>query len=648
MSPALEQLVREAMEVTGSARPDLLEEDSPVLTETALDGGDSEMYFVGLIGGKDVGKSALINALVGKPITAVTSHGAGTEIVIAYAHSAQEQPLRTLLEREVPGQYRIVRHDLPHLTRQILLDLPDIDSRYASHLTVTRTMLRQMLYPIWVSSIEKYADQQPQEMLERVAEGNTPANFIFCMNKVDQLGSTTSAEPKGEFRGNGAVSKEDEDAAALDPQRKIAMPWGLDPEDDPAVREKAHALKAGLSSILEPKVDRYDGTPMEQLRADYAGRIAATLKLDAPPRVFLISAKTPTAFELPALRQIVLREKSAEAIREAKRLAAERQDNALRSWLDQQQLPLRAERLGRLQQNAQELIAERVAGPVLERIIPRLLDDPSTRSAMTDEILTDRVTRWPIVSLVHTLLQPLFILLRSAISRGAAPMQGPEAMVDAIIRESGESVAGRVQSAFASLRQAQPVVASLYEKNKLWEDMPADIAARSLRVALTETVRRQRTAAREYLTGPAATAGAPLRWLLTIGALIWFPFIQPVLALMLGSPGGSFWQIPWGQIFRMIVLVFGVDYLWKSAGFLIVYYAILWLALRWNTQRKVSRLISRWRAMDFPDPTLNLATQTVQWMDNLIAPISAAHDRMRVLADRAIAVRPPEAQATAS
>ena len=89
MSPALEQLVREAMEVTGAPKPVLLEDDAPVLTDAALAGGDEGFYLVGLIGGKDVGKSALVNALVGKPITAVTSHGAGTEIVIAYTHSSQ-------------------------------------------------------------------------------------------------------------------------------------------------------------------------------------------------------------------------------------------------------------------------------------------------------------------------------------------------------------------------------------------------------------------------------------------------------------------------------------------------------------------------------------------------------------------------------
>ena len=93
----------------------------------------------------------------------------------------------------MPGQYRIVTHELPALPRQVLLDLPDIDSHFASHLQVTRTMLRHMLFPVWLVSIEKYADLQPQRMLSRVADGNAPNNFIFCLNKVDQLPRDSAA-----------------------------------------------------------------------------------------------------------------------------------------------------------------------------------------------------------------------------------------------------------------------------------------------------------------------------------------------------------------------------------------------------------------------------------------------------------------------
>ncbi|MDB5293732.1 MAG: hypothetical protein JWL69_4973 [Phycisphaerales bacterium] len=626
MTPGLQQLVREVVEVTGAQGPDLLEHDAPVLAGDALAEGEEEgFYVVGLIGGKDVGKSALVNALVGKTITAVTSTGAGTESVIAYAHVSQEDALRALLDREVPGQYRIVAHDVPNLRRQVLLDLPDIDSHYGSHLQVTRTMLRHMLYPVWVGSVEKYADQQPQQILARVAEGNTPGNFVFCLNKVDQLkGSGFGVQGSGGegagVQGSGFRKEGAEKTTVVGAGKKVvATPWGADVEED----------DSSSSSSLNPEPGTLN--PLAELREDYARRVARTLRLAEPPRVYMISARFPDRYEMPALRDLLSRQRTPQAVRESKQLALARQDRTLVTWLDKQDLAKRALRLAQLQQDAEDMVADRVGGPVLDRIVPRLLDDPATRLVMADDILQERVARWPVVNLVHTLLQPLFVLLRSAVSRAAMPMQSADGMVDAVVKDSGESIARLVQSAFAQLRQTQPAVAALYPHNKLWEDMPADIAAGNLQRALAGAIEKQRTAARDRLAGGSGFLLAPFRWLLTIGALLWFPFVQPVLSAFLASHDSHTLR----NITGLVIGVLGVDYFLKSAGFLVIYYAAIWLALRWNTQRKVGRLLSKWHATDFPDPAVNLATQTVQWLEELTAPIRLARERMQSLADRA-------------
>jgi hypothetical protein len=226
-------------------------------------------------------------------------------------------------------------------------------------------------------------------------------------------------------------------------------------------------------------------------------------------------------------------------------------------------------------------------------------------------------------------------LLRNAVARGALPMQGAKAMVDVVIQESGESVHQLVQSAFAQLRQSQPVVAPLYAQNKLWEDMPAELAAAALTRMLGQTVQRQRVAARQRLSSPSPNYAAPIRWLLTVGALLWFPFIQPILSAMLSQHESA----TFSNVIGLIISVLGVDYLWKSVGFLLIYFTVLWLAIRWNTQRKVARLMSRWRQSDMADPSLNFATQTNMWINELIAPIAVASEGMKSMAERAVTLR---------
>ena len=585
MTAEVEQLVRETMELTGAARPELMEENAPVLSQDALASADDSFYLVGLIGGKEVGKSALVNALAGRNITAITSYGPGTDGAIAYAHVSQEQRLRELLDRTVPGQYRIVTHQLANLRRQVLVDLPDIDSHFATHLNTTRAMLRHMLYPVWLVSVEKYADRQPQQMLARVAAGNAPTNFIFCLNKADQLAAVVDSSAAG-----GSA------------------------KPNPALHSDA----------------------VTEVRDDYAARVQKTLSLSRPPTVYLISALHPEAFELPALRAILAREKTPQAVRQSQELAVRRQDQSLLAWLDRQQIPVRSKRLAQLQEDAEELAAQRIGQPLLDEVIPLLLDDPSTRGAMVEDILSERVAHWPLVRLVHTLLSPLFVLLRGATSRNAAPLQTPEGLVEIVLRQTGHSVSDLVQTTFAQLRQSQPALAELYAHNRLWEQMPADLAAAELRRTLGATVERQRDAAREQLTR-GGLIGWPVRWLVTIGAIIWFPFAQPILQAILADPNSSSWHLR--EAAHLAVEVLGVDYLLKSAGFLILYFMGIWLALRWNTQRRVLRLLRGWKSTSLPDSSLNLATQTLEWIDKLVVPIRQARDRVQSLAERTTKLR---------
>src|SRR6185369_11061589 len=203
---------------------------------------------------KEVGKTALVNAMAGQKLSDPTGFGRGTEIAIAYVHESQADAVRAILEREAAGKFRIVTHSLGELRRQVLLDLPDIDSVYRQHVDLTRRMLRHMLFPVWVQSVEKYADQQPQKLLAAVAAGNDPANLGFCLNKVDQVEAKSPPGKAGEI--------------------------------------------------------------IDELRHDYAARIARVLRRTITPAdVHMISAARPETFEFPRLREKLAQQKSSNVVK---------------------------------------------------------------------------------------------------------------------------------------------------------------------------------------------------------------------------------------------------------------------------------------------------------------------------------------------
>jgi hypothetical protein len=611
-SGTLEQLVRETIEVTGATLPSLMEKDAPVLDRTAISpSDDGGFYLVGIIGGKEVGKSALVNALAGEAVTVSTSFGPGTEQAIAYAHASQEGAVAKLLESIVPGKFRVVKHQVADLRGLVLLDLPDIDSHYQDHLATTRAVLRHLLFPVWVGSVEKYADQQPMRLLAQVAAGNAPENFVFVLNKGDQLAQerhegTEGRRHEGEERESAKAQSEDD-----------AVPAG------------SSSLRASVPSSLPASPPSLSREALE-LRADYARRIRSALQMGNDPRVFVISAISPAKFELPELRKVLMRAKGEAAVKESKELALRRQENSLLRWLGTQQLPVRAARLSRLREEAEELLGSRLGPALLERMTPRLANDSLARLAIADDVLEERVARWPIVNLVHTFFSPLLVMARGMTSRQAVSPGNADSVVDACLRETDEPVATLVQSAFGQLRRSQPIVGELYVANVLWEAGPADAAAADLSRRLAQTLLRQRTAVRERLAGRGAWVGAPIRWLLTIGAILWFPFVQPILSMALAQN----LSITKLATAALLIQVLGVDYLLKSAVFLFIWFLVLWLALRWNTQRKVARLVKKWAATDLAEPAVNLTTQSMQWMDGLLAPIQQAEQRALSLAQR--------------
>jgi hypothetical protein len=89
----------------------------------------------------------------------------------------------------------------------------------------------------------------------------------------------------------------------------------------------------------------------------------------------------------------------------------------------------------------------------------------------------------------------------------------------------------------------------------------------------------------------------------------------------------------------LLVSVIGVSYLLKNVAFLLAWFAGLWVALKWDTQRRVDRALDRWKRPTSLDPTLSLAGQTLDWLDGLVEPIRSARQRMEELVARSEELR---------
>jgi len=151
-----------------------------------LDAVSESFLTVGLLGGTGVGKSSIMNALAGEPISSVSHRRPHTDQVLIYRHIQADLPpvLRRITDQ---GERVVFWHEITHeadAIRQILLcDLPDFDSLAGEHHERVLRFLEHLDVLVWVTSPEKYADARFYEFLSKVPKAEQ--NFYFVLNKAD-------------------------------------------------------------------------------------------------------------------------------------------------------------------------------------------------------------------------------------------------------------------------------------------------------------------------------------------------------------------------------------------------------------------------------------------------------------------------------
>jgi GTPase SAR1 family protein len=124
------------------------------------------LWIWGIVGGKDVGKSTLINALAGGDVVdRGVDVGAGTDAPSAYLHARD----RVAAEQRFAGQaVRYVADAPAGLRGLVLVDLPDFDSLFAEHLARVRDIVHALDGIIWVTTPKKIGDLRAIEEIQRM------------------------------------------------------------------------------------------------------------------------------------------------------------------------------------------------------------------------------------------------------------------------------------------------------------------------------------------------------------------------------------------------------------------------------------------------------------------------------------------------
>ena len=151
--------------------------------------GDAEedsLFLYGIAGGKDVGKTSLINQLAGAKISEDTDIlDEGTNVAVAYCHRNDRAKLEKRFSVESGERVSFVEHDREALKNVVLIDLPDFDSRFLSHRDDSRRLAGHLQGVIWVTTPRKYGDHEFLNQLETIALSNE--NYYIVLNKIDLL-----------------------------------------------------------------------------------------------------------------------------------------------------------------------------------------------------------------------------------------------------------------------------------------------------------------------------------------------------------------------------------------------------------------------------------------------------------------------------
>lgn len=460
------------------------------------------LWVWGVLGGKNVGKSTLIDALAGSPIVEHGDDvGEGTFQPAAYLNDADADALHARFAglTSMPITYH---NRAPDGARGlVLVDLPDFDSLFSNHVEQVRQFTGALDGIIWVTTPKKMGDLRAMNEIQRVLKDR--ANFVHVVNKMDWLLAQSDSAPLGEL---------DRITAAL---RVQINECAGDPSPDPRffmIAAKYRTTDAIIESITRSRTGA----------EGYAARNAD-----------LLNAATRLTDDFTSLKRALTAAPTSEAVAANKRANLTYQSRILAARLLDHYKPQPVlQRLTRIVDEAvvDEAVDRTFPGDYCEHLMRRMHAGPNTAGLFVEwsaTLFKERIVHWTwlgIIAWPAVLAGLAFGGLRSVLA-GSNRQSGDDAF-----RFDGLSLEERIDGAVAGTRAKLAGIA-----RRITIELPdTSTLARQFRTDARTLAEEQRTAVLEpYLSSRPTALGRLVRASLPLAVLIWFPIAQPLLAGLL-------------------------------------------------------------------------------------------------------------------
>jgi len=181
---------------TGSGEINKLAEELPKRLAISAYKQSIPYLWLVFVGGTGTGKSTLFNAFCGMPLSKTGVERPKTCGPIVFAHrdcliekgfpfstiQIDRQPsegFRPEVASGQPGHILILEHDQKEWANLVVVDTPDLDSVEVVNRKIAQDLYLLSDVAIFVTSQEKYADEIPFQLLQRINQEKKPYFFIF-------------------------------------------------------------------------------------------------------------------------------------------------------------------------------------------------------------------------------------------------------------------------------------------------------------------------------------------------------------------------------------------------------------------------------------------------------------------------------------